>query len=906
MGQYDNYTPEISYDDELPVHPDLSSPGDEKEKSPRKRRRQKTVATPKREPQKPESKKPETREWFNNAVAALKSPTTRIMFGILLGCVTVYLSVAFISYFTNCIKDQSVINSTRIGTSGAVGNAGGEGGARLAEFLINESFGLGSFVIIIWLGALALKILTGKPRFKTVNFTIKCLVALITISLIVGLTTIGMRTAVNWGGFHGRYVNEFIINFIGWTGAGLLCLFMVALFVAICLRDFILWIMRKKQERDRRRSEERAKREAKLELEAQIRKMQEQERIDDIKAGETTDFIGDDIMDNPVDESVDFNENDSSPIYDVRDHSGFMPRPETGSESQIDENQAATDNIGNNIADESGSCELSEAATGNDDSDKNTDGRAETAEENCVEEKMVVNVNTIDQTGRRHFKSEIDLYESHTYNFPPFDLLRQGETRPTVDAEEQRENEEKIRGTLLDFGIPIKSIKATIGPTVTLYEIVPDNGVKISKIRNLVDDIALSLSAVGVRIIAPIPGKGTVGIEVANKEPQTVSMRTVIKSKKFQDTRYALPVALGSTISNDVYIADLAKMPHLLVAGATGQGKSVGLNAIIASLLYCKKPYQLKFVLIDPKQVEFSLYNKLKDHYMAMIPDDSIDEPVITDMNQVEATLSSLCVEMDQRYSLLKSAHTRNIEEYNNKIREGKLNPAEGHKFLPYIVVVVDEFGDLIMVSGKNVEMPIARLAQKARAVGMHVIIATQRPSTNVITGIIKANFPARISFKVASGVDSKTILDTPGAQQLIGRGDMLIFNNSEMVRVQCAFIDTPEVEAICDYVGRQPYPMGPYQLPEPAVGTGTEEDSSASGSIQERDPLFEEVARQIVKSSTASTSSLQRHYSIGYNRAGKIMDQMERAGIVGPSTGGKPRPVLVDSITLESILNNE
>ncbi len=385
-----------------------------------------------------------------------------------------------------------------------------------------------------------------------------------------------------------------------------------------------------------------------------------------------------------------------------------------------------------------------------------------------------------------------------------------------------------------------------------------------------------------------------------------MSMRTVIKSKKFQDTRYALPVALGSTISNDVYIADLAKMPHLLVAGATGQGKSVGLNAIIASLLYCKKPYQLKFVLIDPKQVEFSLYNKLKDHYMAMIPDDSIDEPVITDMNQVEATLSSLCVEMDQRYSLLKSAHTRNIEEYNNKIREGKLNPAEGHKFLPYIVVVVDEFGDLIMVSGKNVEMPIARLAQKARAVGMHVIIATQRPSTNVITGIIKANFPARISFKVASGVDSKTILDTPGAQQLIGRGDMLIFNNSEMVRVQCAFIDTPEVEAICDYVGRQPYPMGPYQLPEPAVGTGTEEDSSASGSIQERDPLFEEVARQIVKSSTASTSSLQRHYSIGYNRAGKIMDQMERAGIVGPSTGGKPRPVLVDSITLESILNNE
>ena len=890
MGQYDNYTPEISYDDELPVNPDLSPQSDDKEKALRKRRRQKTAASPKREAKKPEEKKPEKISWFNNVATALKSPTTRIMFGIFLGCITVYLGVAFISYFANCIQDQSVINSTGIGTSGPVGNAGGEGGARLAEFLINESFGLGSFVIIIWLGALSMRLLTGKPRFKTVNFTIKCLVALITVSLIVGLATIGMHTSVNWGGFHGRYVNEFIINFIGWTGAGLLCLFMVSLFVAICLRDFILWVLRKKRERDRRRREERAKREAKLELEAQIRKMQEQEHLDDIKAGETTDFVGEDIMDSTQDEQVDFDEKDSAPIYDVSDHQRFMPQEESEVEP-IPE----TPNVTEPVTEISSVQEVHLGGeTVSEEEDKPTD------------EKMVVNVNTIDQTGRRHFKSEVDMYESHTYKFPPFDLLRPGVTRPTVDADEQRENEEKIRRTLLDFGIPIKSIKATIGPTVTLYEIVPDNGVKISKIRNLVDDIALSLSAVGVRIIAPIPGKGTVGIEVANKEPQTVSMQTVIRSKKFQETRYALPVALGSTISNEVYIADLAKMPHLLVAGATGQGKSVGLNAIIASLLYCKKPYQLKFVLIDPKQVEFSLYNKLKDHYMAMIPDDTTDEAVITDMNRVEATLSSLCVEMDQRYSLLKNANSRNIEEYNNKIREGKLNPADGHKFLPYIVVVVDEFGDLIMVSGKNVEMPIARLAQKARAVGMHVIIATQRPSTNVITGIIKANFPARISFKVASGVDSKTILDTPGAQQLIGRGDMLIFNNSEMVRVQCAFIDTPEVEAICDYVNRQPYPMGPYILPEPPVGVGSEDDSPSSGPTLDRDPLFEEVARQIVKSSTASTSSLQRHYSIGYNRAGKIMDQLERAGIVGPSTGGKPRPVLVDSITLESILNNE
>ncbi len=343
-------------------------------------------------------------------------------------------------------------------------------------------------------------------------------------------------------------------------------------------------------------------------------------------------------------------------------------------------------------------------------------------------------------------------------------------------------------------------------------------------------------------------------------------------------------------------------MPHVLVAGATGQGKSVGLNAIITSLLYCKSPSQLKFVMIDPKQVEFSLYNKLKNHYLAVIPDDlDSDEPVITDMQKVEATLNSLCIEMDNRYTLLKNVHARNIEEYNGKIKDGKLNPAEGHRFLPYIVVVVDEFGDLIMVSGKNVEMPIARLAQKARAVGMHVIIATQRPSTNVITGIIKANFPARISFKVSSGVDSKTILDTSGAQHLIGRGDMLIFNNSEMVRVQCAFIDTPEVESICEYIEQQPYAPGPYELPEPPMANG--DDSSVGGPVGDRDPLFEEVARRVVNSNTASTSSLQRVYSIGYNRAGKIMDQLEAAGIVGPSQGGKPRAVLVDQIGLESIL---
>ena len=430
---------------------------------------------------------------------------------------------------------------------------------------------------------------------------------------------------------------------------------------------------------------------------------------------------------------------------------------------------------------------------------------------------------------------------------------------------------------------------------------MPDKGVRVSRIRNLVDDIALSLAAEGVRIIAPIPGKGTVGIEVANKDQQTVSMKTVLKSKAYQETKCKLPIAIGSTISNEVYITDLAKMPHLLVAGATGQGKSVGLNAIIASLLYSKRPDELKFVMVDPKMVEFSLYAKIEGHYLAKIPE--AEDAIITDMDKVVATLSSLCIEMDNRYNLLKDAGVRNIIEYNDKIKAKKLNPADGHRFLPYIVVIVDEFSDLIMTAGKEVEVPIARLAQKARAVGMHVIIATQRPSTNVITGIIKANVPASIAFKVSSGVDSKTILDTTGAQQLIGKGDMLISNSAPMVRVQCAFIDTPEVEKICDHISLQPYTQGAYLLPEP-VNKGDMENEASGGFSSERDPLFEEAARLVVLSNNASTSSLQRRYSIGYNRAGKIMDQLEAAGIVGPATGGKPRVVLMDPVSLEQILS--
>ncbi len=910
MRNYDNYTPEIPYTDDLPAADTLTESPRPKSRSTRVSRK-KTTSSQKKTTQQnaPEKKEKVQKEPLADRIKALiESPHFRIVAGIFFGCLTVYLLVSFLSYFTTCVQDQSVINSSSIGYAGKVENAGGEGGARLAEFLINECFGLGSLVIILWVGAISLKFLVGRPRFKTVNFTIKCLVALITVSIIVGLTTISSHSAVNWGGYHGMYVNEFIVRFVGWTGAILLSIFLVALFVVICLRDLVNWIIRLKRKHDEKRRKAAEEKAARLAREAELELMRSQEKIDDLKAGEATAIVSPDITDAPESQQVRFHEDDT-PLYSI--DADDMPEPEPGLATRDASEPAVTDEPeeknGEEAAGQTGEEAAVEEANVEDGIEEKMVPEDAGGDEHPEETKMVVNVNTVGQSKEKHFKSEVELYESHNYKFPPYDILRPSESRISVDETEQMDNKEKIERTLLDFGIAITDIQATVGPTVTLYEIVPDKGVKIAKIRSLAEDIARSLSATaGVRIIAPIPGKGTVGIEVANKDKLTVSMRTVIQSEKFQKNHYNLPIALGCTISNEVYMADLTKMPHLLVAGATGQGKSVGLNAIIASLLYCKAPHELKFVMIDPKQVEFSLYNRLRDHYMAMIPSaiEDNDEPVITDMKKVEATLSALCIEMDNRYTLLKSAHVRNIEEYNAKIREGKLNPAEGHRFLPYMVIVVDEFGDLVMVSGKAVETPIARLGQKARAVGMHVIIATQRPSTNVITGIIKANFPARISFKVSSGVDSKTILDTTGAQALIGRGDMLIFHNSEMVRVQCAFIDTPEVEEICDYVERQPYPTGPYVLPEPAMDNA--EGGSGSGgstSLSERDVLFDEVARAIVNAGTASTSSVQRHYGVGYVRAGKIMDQLEAAGIVGPSQGGKPRAVLVDAMALEDIL---
>lgn len=494
--------------------------------------------------------------------------------------------------------------------------------------------------------------------------------------------------------------------------------------------------------------------------------------------------------------------------------------------------------------------------------------------------------------------------ELSSYKLPPLDLLKDyGETTSSVDKEELEANKKRIVDTLANYNITIDKIKATIGPTVTLYEIIPAAGVRISKIKGLQDDIALCLSAIGIRIIAPIPGKGTVGIEVPNQKPQMVSMRTVLGSERFQKCGYELPFGVGKTISNESYVADLAKMPHILMAGATGQGKSVGINAIIASLLYSKHPAELKFVLVDPKKVELSLYKKIERHFLAKLPD--AEEAIITDVRKVVRTLNSLCIEMDQRYELLKDAQVRNIKEYNAKFISRKLNPLDGHRFLPYIVLVVDEFADLIMTAGKEVEAPIARLAQLARAIGIHLIIATQRPSVNIITGSIKANFPARIAFRVISRVDSMTILDTNGADQLVGRGDMLLSTGNDLVRLQCAFIDTPEVEEITDFIGSQrAYPEA-YNLPD-CPDEKEEGGNKENLNPDERDPLFEEAAYIIVQTQQGSTSMLQRKLKLGYNRAGRIIDQLEKAGIVGPFAGSKQREVRVaNEMALEQYLKD-
>jgi len=523
--------------------------------------------------------------------------------------------------------------------------------------------------------------------------------------------------------------------------------------------------------------------------------------------------------------------------------------------------------------------------------------------ENVVEEESVVEENLATKLVEDFGEFDPTL-ELSNFRFPPIDLLKDYETSGiTINQEELEANKNRIVETLKNYKIDIAQIKATVGPTVTLYEIIPEAGIRISKIKSLEDDIALSLSALGIRIIAPIPGKGTIGIEVPNQKLSVVAMKTVISSVKFQNAEMELPIALGKTISNETFVVDLAKMPHMLMAGATGQGKSVGLNAVLTSLLYKKHPAEVKFILVDPKKVELTLFNKIERHYLAKLPD--VEEAIITDNTKVIHTLNSLCIEMDNRYELLKDASVRNIKEYNEKFKKRMLNPESGHRFLPYIVLVVDEFADLIMTAGKEVETPIARLAQLARAIGIHLIIATQRPSVNVITGIIKANFPARIAFRVTSKIDSRTILDGQGADQLIGRGDLLYTQGADLIRVQCAFVDTPEVEKICEFIGSQKAYPDAYLLPEYVGEDGG--GSSLDIDISERDTLFRDAAEVVVTSQQGSTSLIQRKLKLGYNRAGRLIDQLEAAGIVGPFEGSKARAVLIPDLSaLEVFLNNE
>lgn len=924
MKKYDtNYTPEIGEMEELPPVPDMSD-GPKVEKQRRVRRpssgndnRRKSAASTAKTST---SVKKEPLAWTVELKKFFNSTNLRLISGVILAGLGAWLAIAFVSYLVNCVHDQASIIHSPVGQASDINNAAGEGGARISEILINNGFGLGSAVIIFWIIVIALKLLVKWPRYRTLDFTIKCLVAFITLSLIVGLSTIALDTPVNWGGYHGRYVNLFIMRMTGPGGAIVLSVVMLAIFVIICLRDVILYFMRLKRRRDARKRAEKEALEAERRRLQELEEMRRRENEDEVKAGESA---ADLEMNGPLPqrEDLSFDENSASLYSELPDFEDEVPERGLqlrGDEYSLEDSQ---DNIAESDSPEAEKTLESEEQsqedsheepagtvnpeTGGEDvsqSDQDSGESGSPESDDPLDRPMVVTSNIIVQAApdQEDKSKRPGVYD---WVFPSLDLLKEGPQQVAINPEEQLENKEKIRQTLKDFDVPITSIEATAGPTVTLYEIRPESGVKIAKIRNLADDMALSLSARGVRIIAPIPGKGTVGIEVANKVPQTVSMRTVLNSEAFRSTKFKLPLVFGATISNDVYIADLTKMPHMLVAGATGQGKSAGLNAIITSLLYSKRPDELKFVMVDPKMVEFSLYAKIEKHYLAKIPE--AEEPIITDMSKVVATLSSLCVEMDDRYQLLKEAHVRNIEEYNAKIKAKVLNPENGHRFLPYIVVIVDEFSDLIMTSGKEVEIPIARLAQKARAVGMHVIIATQRPSANVITGIIKANFPVRTAFKVSSSIDSKTILDTSGAQQLIGRGDMLISNNSEMVRVQGAFIDTPEVEAVTGYIARQPYGGGAYILPEPLNGSGEGFDGGDENfSAGDFDPLLNEIAHYIISSNTASTSNLQRKYNIGYNRAGRIMDQLEALGVVGPASGGKPRSVLVDSATLEDILS--
>ena len=779
--------------------------------------------------------------FFKRLKNLLTDERTHYIVALFILLVTVYLFLAFTSYFFTGAADQSKLDipwNELKNVRSEIQNWTSVAGAYIAESVINRWFGISSFAILIFLFIVALRMMRKRivPLWKAFFHCSFWLIWLSVTLAFISFPAVKETFFFSLGGQHGDFASKWLTSYVGMPGTLLL---LSGIFLLYCIISFKQTIPFLKKLFTRKPKE---------------KVYYGTSDIDD----EPSVAVGTEII--PEDWVVKGGEEDV-----------FTTHPKRKNDDVTLEIVDAKENA---APDEIEEIELKIQPTKSDDPYYN-----------------------LEKLGR--YDPTLDL--SH-YKPPVLELLKiyNTDNGTHIDMVEQNANKERIINTLQNYGIAIDTIKATVGPTITLYEIVPKAGVRIAKIRNLEYDIMLSLAATGIRIIAPIPGKGTIGIEVPNSDPQVVSMHSVIASKKFQESKFDLPVAFGRTITNEVFMVDLAKMPHLLVAGATGQGKSVGLNAIITSLLYKKHPSELKLVLVDPKKVEFNIYGDIEKHFLAKLPDG--EDAIITDTSKVVETLNSLCKEMDDRYDLLKKAHTRNIKEYNEKFFNRQLNPEKGHRFLPYIVVIVDEFGDLIMTAGKEVEMPIARIAQLARAVGIHMIIATQRPSVNIITGVIKANFPARVAFKVSSMIDSRTILDSPGANQLVGRGDMLFSQGNDLIRVQCAFVDTPEVEKIVHYVSeQQSYPTAFY-LPEYIGPEGGVDASSVD--MSNRDPMFDEAARLIVANQQGSTSMIQRKFSIGYNRAGRLMDQLEVAGIVGAAQGSKPRDVLImDEYHLEQLL---
>lgn len=796
--------------------------------------------------------------------------------GVCVLCISVYLIISFVSNIFTGRIDQSYV---QYGSLTHAANYGGKLGAILSNYFMDTCFGFFSLLIPVFTLLVGIKWVAGyhiRLWKWFLNFSIIMIWGSVFFSLI---TDVLPSKAINFfsfrlGGGHGDYVKNFLANNLGSLGAWIVVLATAVFYLMYLTSETVTIVRRMMHPQDyikklpRKGSDAEEDEEQNIEFELQESQVA------------------------ATDEEAQLDEN--APVIDL---------------NKVDDEAA------NDEAERTTSIDLSTTPTSTTTTASTAGGTAEleiaVPEESAAhtDTKLDITAPVIDDKAHGKTVEEVLAQEPYDprkdlrfYKFPTIPLLKHYEDNgPAIDMVEQNANKDRIINVLRNFGVEISSIKATIGPTITLYEVTPAPGVRINKIRNLEDDIALSLSALGIRIIAPIPGKGTIGIEVPNKNPRIVSMESIINTRKFQDSTFELPIALGKTITNEVFMVDLAKMPHLLVAGATGQGKSVGLNAIITSLLYKKHPAELKFVMIDPKKVEFSIYAPIERHFLAKIPDEN-EDPIITDVTKVVQTLKSLCQLMDHRYDLLKKAKVRNIKEYNAKFKARQLPQALGHDFMPYIVVIIDEFGDLIMTAGKEVEMPIARIAQLARAVGIHMVIATQRPTTNIITGTIKANFPARMAFKVMSQIDSRTILDQSGANQLVGKGDMLFLCGNTPTRVQCAFVDTPEVEKINEFISEQQGYLEAFELPEPQM----DDDGGGKGpgdlSGETLDSLFEEAARLVVVHQQGSTSLIQRKFSIGFNRAGRLMDQLERAGIVGPTRGSKPREVFCsDEVELDA-----